>query len=199
MMPVFVILGLGAGVIIAVLVYHRLSKASRWTPDLDAPPPARPPASFGKQAFLAANPDFDVDVFDAKVRSAFIKIQRAWTEQHISSVRPFISDGMYQRFATQFRMMGLLKQRNLLDNIRIHGVKPVAFRRDGAFDAIDVWISASMSDSFACELDPSMNSDSEGDEPFVEYWSFIRKSGAGGSSVNLVADRGCPSCGAALP
>jgi len=78
-------------------------------------------------------------------------------------------------------------------------VKPVAFRRDGAFDAIDVWISASMSDSFACELDPSMNSDSEGEEPFVEYWSFIRKRGAGGSSVDLVADRGCPSCGAALP
>ena len=66
-------------------------------------------------------------MFDAKVRSAFIKIQRAWTEQHISSVRPFISDGMYQRFATQFRMMGLLK---FFDHLAKHDKVWVATRAD---------------------------------------------------------------------
>jgi predicted lipid-binding transport protein (Tim44 family) len=194
---VIVILGLGAGVIIAMLVFHRLANARRWSPDLSEPEPARPPMPIGREAFFATYPDFDSDRFAAKVRSAFVKIQGAWTDQDISSARRFISDGMYQRFTTQFRMMGLLKQRNVLDEIQVLDLEPVAFRVDGAFDVIDVWISASMFDSFACELDPSMNS--EGNDPFVEYWSFIRKRGAGGSHFDLFTDQNCPSCGAELP
>jgi hypothetical protein len=94
-------------------------------------------------------------------------------------------------------MMDLLKQRNVLDEIQLFDVQPVSFRVDGAFDVIDVWISAAMLDSFACELDPSMNS--EGSDAFVEYWSFIRKRGAGRSRFDLFTDKSCPSCGAELP
>jgi hypothetical protein len=41
--------------------------------------------------------------------------------------------------------------------------------------------------------------DSEGNDPFVEYWSFIRKRGAAGSNFDLFVDQSCPSCGARLP
>ena len=189
------ILFLGVGVIVAIWIYQQPSSSGR-----PSSPPARrrsvidQPSGLG--AFLAAHPDFDAAVFAAKVRSAFLKIQQAWMEQDLSRVRPFISDGIYQRFATQFRMMGLLKQRNLLDDIRIHEARPVAYRIDGAFDVIDVRISAAMSDSFICELDPSMNR--EGDDLFVEFWSFLRKRGAVESGYDIVADRSCPSCGGEL-
>jgi predicted lipid-binding transport protein (Tim44 family) len=193
-----VILGLGVGVIIVVVVAHRLSNAGNGSP---SGPPQRPREPInrpdGLEAFLAANPGFDPGAFAARVPAAFMKIQQAWTEQDLSRVRRFISDGMYQRFATQFRMMGLLRQRNLLDEVQIHGVRPVAFRIDGAYDVIDVWISAAMDDLFACELDPSMNS--QGNEPFVEYWSFIRKRGARNSRFDIFADHSCPACGAGLP
>ena len=147
--------------------------------------------------FLADYPDFDFAAFGEKVRSAFVKIQSAWTAQNVSQIRPFITDGMYQRFATQFRMMGLLKQQNRLDRIQVLRVEPVSARVDGAFDVIDVYVEAAMHDAFVCELDHSF--DSESNETFVEYWSFIRKRGAGGGGFSLFENTNCPSCGAALP
>ena len=192
--PLVGILFLGIGVVVVVVIARRMldTKSSASLPyptSLDRPS--------GMDEFLAANPDFDPAAFEGKIRSAFMIIQKAWSDQDISRARRFISDGMYQRFTTQFRMMGLLKQRNLLYDIQIFRVQPVAFRRDGAFDVIDVWISAVMSDSFTCELDPSMNT--RGNDPFAEYWSLIRKRGAGGTGYNLITDPNCPSCGAALP
>jgi predicted lipid-binding transport protein (Tim44 family) len=192
--PVIAILILGVVVVIVVIVLRRTLN-TRPSPTLPPLEPADRPS--GMDEFLAANPDFDLAAFTAKIGSAFMIIQKAWTDQDISRARRFISDGMYQRFATQFRMMGLLKQRNVLDQIQVFNVQPVAFWRDGAYDVIDVWISATMHDSFACELDPSMNT--EGDDPFAEYWSLIRKRGARNTGFDLVAAQNCPSCGAALP
>jgi predicted lipid-binding transport protein (Tim44 family) len=147
--------------------------------------------------FLATHPEFDVPSFNGKVRGAFLKIQAAWSAQNISPIRPFISDGMYQRFATQFRMMELLKQQNQLDQIQIIRVEPVSARTDGEFDVIDVYVEASMHDAFVCELDHSL--DTEGDDAFVEYWSFIRKRDAAKSTCDIFDNTNCPSCGAALP
>lgn len=153
--------------------------------------------SGGVDEFVTRYPDFDLAAFNAKVRSAFLGIQAAWSAQDVAGIRRFISDGMYQRFATQFRMMALLEQRNVLDEIRIFEVMPVAARTDGPLDAMDVRISAAMHDAFVCGADPSLNS--EGDEAFVEYWSFVRKRGAGSREFDLFTDKTCPSCGAELP
>ncbi|MCW1923796.1 TIM44-like domain-containing protein [Luteolibacter arcticus] len=197
----FVLLTIGVGVAVAAVILHRRSMAARFPPPTERErsrirtAPINGPR--GLDEFLHAHPDFDPGAFAAKVRSAFMKIQRAWTEQDLSSVRPFLSDGMYQRFATQFRMMELLKQRNVLDEIQVFGAHPIDYRIDGAFDVIDVWISAAMSDSFTCELDPSMNSESH--DPFIEHWSFIRKRGAADSGFDIVSDKNCPSCAAELP
>ncbi len=149
------------------------------------------------QRFLTEHPDFDFSMFGNRVSHAFMKIQQAWSVQDISSVRQFISDGMYQRFTTQFRMMGLLKQSNRLDNVQINSVQPVSARTDGPYDVIDVRVAASMRDSFVCGLDHSL--DEEGDDSFVEYWSFIRKRGASGKEgYDIFSSESCPSCGAVL-
>lgn len=179
--------------IIVIFVYQNVSRSrsadtsSRPSePEIDTEDLAR---------FLADNPDFDLPSFQAKVRDAFLKIQAAWCAQNLAEVRPFISDGVYQRFITQFRMMALLKQRNPLDRIEIHAIDTVSARRDGAYDVIDVAIRASAHDSFICELNHAL--DTEGHEMFVEYWSFIRKRGGGHN--DLYVDPNCPSCGAPLP
>lgn len=185
-------------IIIVYVIYYiiksRMDSASE-VDSVELGTPAIDRSSLG--AFLAGHPDFDVVSFNAKVRMAFLKIQAAWSAQNISEVRPFISDGIYQRFATQFRMMGLLKQQNRLDEIEILGVQLVSAREDGPFDVIDVQIQAAMHDSFVCELDHSL--DSESDDSFIEYWSFIRKRGAVASGFNGFEAKTCPSCGGALP
>ena len=148
-------------------------------------------------AFLAANPGFSIEAFNQKVGEAFLKIQAAWTAQNLSGVRRFISDGIYQRFATQVRMMGQLKQRNVLSNISILDIRPVAATKDGEYDVIQVFIRAAMNDSFVCELDHSL--DSESDETFIEYWSFIRKQQPVKDDADMYHKQSCPSCGAPLP
>lgn len=191
----FFIILLVVVVIIAISLYRTFGKSSSaplasrpLEPDVDS-------ESFNH--FLTDHPDFDLPAFTAKVHNAFLKIQAAWSAQNIGEVRPFISDGVYQRFATQFRMMGLLKQSNPLDQIQVHGIGVVSARTDGPYDVIDVSIQASAHDAFVCELDHSL--DTEAYETFVEYWSFIRKRGAGNASGDLYGNPNCPSCGAALP
>ena len=189
-------------IVIFIIVMVLLARAKTARPAVvnrDTPPPLPPPDEDrdGLAAFLAANPDFDLAAFRAKVTEAVLKIQAAWSAQSLAAVRPIISDGIYQRFATQFKMMAMLKQRNMLENVRVLRIEPVAAAQDGAYDVIQVQVAAAMNDSFVCELDPSLNT--EGDGSFVEYWSFIRKRQRSGEERDLYQNHNCPSCGAPLP
>lgn len=165
--------------------------------------PTGPPSNpTGKQTFLKANPDFDELAFTQKVRSAFTEIQKAWSRQDLGPVRRYISDGVYQRFSTQFQMMKLLGQENQLSDIRIHQVFFESFEEDGDISVINVGIRASMSDRFVCRELPQLNSG--GQESFTEYWSFIRK-GRKDQSIaeqrhfDMYSSNHCPKCDAPLP
>ena len=146
----------------------------------------------GYPEFKQRNPDFDENEFLAKVKTAFEKIQTAWSNQNLSDVRKFMSDGVYQRFNTQFKMMQLLQQKNLLANVSIHNVFVDAAESDGDFDILHVGINASMYDKFECALDHAL--DSESNENFIEFWSFIKK--RTGQKKDLYNSANCPSCGA---
>ncbi len=148
----------------------------------------------GYKKFIAANPSFKFEDYSLKVTTAFVDIQRAWVAQDISGVRKFLSDGVYQRFSTQFKMMQLLKQKNELENIEVKNVIVDSIESDGVFDIIHTAIHAGMTDKFISEMDPSLNSTSSDD--FVEYWSFIRKKGVEGKDMFSTND--CPNCGATL-
>jgi len=186
-------------VVVFIIIKSRRNINSWSSRQPGGPPPLPLPDEprDGMAAFAAANPDFQADAFRRKVADAFVKIQSAWSAQSLAAVRPFISDGIYQRFATQFQMMALLKQRNSLDHVRVLEVAPVAASRDGQYDVLQVRIAAAMRDAFICELDHSL--DSAGDAAFTEYWSFIRKRHAAPEGGNIYQNQGCPSCGAALP
>lgn len=149
----------------------------------------------GYKSFAQNNPDFKEAEFKKKVRTAFLQIQQAWEAQDISKVRKFLSDGVYQRFNTQFRMMQLLKQKNTLDKVEIKNIYIDAIESDGLYDIVHVAIQASIVDKFISELDSSLNSG--GAEEFVEYWSFLRKRGV--PAKDMYNSPGCPNCGAELP
>jgi len=54
-----------------------------------------------------------------------------------------------------------------------------------------------MHDAFVCELDHGL--DMEGDAPFAEYWSFIRKQKAPDPKGDIYDANTCPACSAPLP
>ncbi|MBP8084182.1 MAG: TIM44-like domain-containing protein [Spirochaetes bacterium] len=187
------IIVIGAIIGVIVLVLRSIAKAKKESSVFNTISTGDSTGSMkGYSDFIKRNPDFNKDEFILKVKSAFTKIQTAWTEQNLGDVRRFISDGVYQRFNTQFKMMQLLQQKNILSNINIHNVFIDSAESDGDFDIIHVGIHASMHDKFECALDHSLDSSSNSD--FVEFWSFIKKRSS--QKKDLYTTANCPSCGA---
>ena len=149
----------------------------------------------GWKEFIATNPNFNVSEFLLKVHKAFVEVQTSWSEQNTNRMRRFITDGVYQRFNTQFKMMQLLQQTNPVSNINIANIWIDKIEQDGMYDIMQVGIEASMDDKFECALNHEL--DEEGVEDFVEFWSFIRKRGV--SKKDIYDSDTCPNCGAPLP
>ena len=93
--------------IVLLSIFGKKMKSS--SPMKNLKPLSRPVENLkGYNQFISSNPGFSEEIFKQKVTAAFLAIQEAWTRQDLKSVRRFISDGVYQRFSTQFTMMKLL-------------------------------------------------------------------------------------------
>ncbi|HTL81052.1 MAG TPA: TIM44-like domain-containing protein [Bacteroidia bacterium] len=141
--------------------------------------------------FYQRNPTFNQAAFMQKVNTAFMEIQNAWMNKDLSKVRKWISDGVWQRFNTQFAMMNALGQRNTMSDIKILGAKIDNVDRDGNYDIMDVAIHFTMMDNFVTDKYPQFNQ--EGFLENVEYWTFIRRSGA--QEKDMYHSNNCPNCG----
>jgi len=147
------------------------------------------------ERYMQGNPTFNVETFKAKVKQAFLQIQEAWMLKDMGKVRKYISDGMYQRLNIQFKMMNILDQKNIIENLLVKNIVIDKIENDGHFDIIHVAVRASIVDKFVSGKYPMFNSG--GAEEFVEYWSFIRRKGIAES--DLYNTQNCPKCGAELP
>ncbi|NJD35468.1 MAG: hypothetical protein FIA96_11655 [Betaproteobacteria bacterium] len=145
--------------------------------------------------FLKRNPGFDPQPLLAKANTAFLAIQEAWMKQDMAPVRRWISDGIWQRFNTQFAMMRLLGQKNVISAIQIRKVFIAAIEQDGNFDIVHIGIHFSANDDFISDRFPEL--DQRGPLEMLEYWSFMRKAGVAGK--DLYHANHCPGCGAELP
>ncbi|HBS86502.1 MAG: hypothetical protein A2W91_19995 [Bacteroidetes bacterium GWF2_38_335] len=148
----------------------------------------------GFASFQLNNPEFNENDFKNKVKIAFTDIQNAWASKDMTKVRKYISDGMYQRLNTQFKMMDLLEQTNKLEKIHIKNVYIDKIDTDGSFDVIHCAVHATINDKFVSEKYSNLNSG--GSEEFVEYWSFIKKRGA--AEKDMYSTDNCPNCGAQI-
>lgn len=147
------------------------------------------------QSFTSKNPDFNLEAFKEKARTSFKEIQNAWMLQYLGKVRKWISDGMYQRFNTQFLMMKQLEQTNEISNINIHNVFVDDVETDGVFDILHVGIQYTMYDGFESKKYTQLNDG--GPSSLTEYWSFIKKSGV--KEKDIYHSNNCPKCGGQLP
>lgn len=145
--------------------------------------------------FLEKNPDFDTANFKEKVKTAFTEIQNAWMFQDLSAVRKWISDGVYQRFNTQFIMMKQLEQTNEISNIKIQQIFIDDVETDGVYDIVHVGIQYSMYDGFESKKYTRLNDG--GTIHAMDFWSFIKKSGV--KEKDLYHTTNCPNCGGNLP
>ncbi len=129
-----------------------------------------------------------------KVLQAFMDLQTAWQRKDLKGVRRWISDGMYQRLAAQFKMMEALGQSNRLSGISMHDIRVDRVSSDGPYDTAEVALTFSMDDQFTSTKYPQFNEDYPADTD-TEYWTFIRRKDAQ-PGKNLYDNAACPNCGA---
>jgi uncharacterized tellurite resistance protein B-like protein len=147
------------------------------------------------------DPAFDEEAFGARVRVAFVKIQEAWCGQNLTAVRPFISDGVYERFSLQFDEQRAQGLRNQMDNLEVGDIEVASGHPDRLFDVLSILIEASAPASTVSIKAGKPLSGSTTSEPFAEVWSFIRRRGAktqtDPSKPGLI-EGNCPNCGGAI-
>jgi endogenous inhibitor of DNA gyrase (YacG/DUF329 family) len=145
-----------------------------------------------------SDPAFDLQKFYSRVNTAFLKIQDAWCAQNLQAIRPFISDGVHERFGLQFAEQKLDAVRDRMKDITVSEVQMVQLIHDNVFDSATVRITASAVDQTLSTVDGRVISGSGEVEQFTEYWTFLRRRGAKTPDKDGLIEGNCPNCGAAI-
>jgi predicted lipid-binding transport protein (Tim44 family) len=148
-------------------------------------------------ALKAKDPNFNEQMFLDRVQAAFFALQKAWMDRNLEPARVYMSDGIYHRWKVQIDGMIAGHKRNVLENLVIGGARIVKVQSDANFDAVTVRIDASAAD-YEVDDNNRMLSGSRQNQPFTEYWTFIRSAAARTRAGEGAEITQCPNCGAPL-
>ena len=146
-----------------------------------------------------SDPNFVLATFLEDFRSAFVATQKAWMAQDMVAVRHFVSDGIDEKFAVQFREQQRLGYREQLDEIKVRQTGLARFDSEGPFEVLTVKVTASLVEQRVSLKTGATVGGSSTAEPFTEYWSLVRRRG---TQTNRDGGRllagSCPNCGSPL-
>ena len=201
------VLGIPLLIVIAVAFYYFQQSASS-VPTASAGGPnvadtvvdtTGSPAADLVSTIQSHDPNFDPNAFCNRVAAGFLKLQSAWCNQNLQEVRPFISDGIHERFSLQFAEQKAQGYHDRMDGVGIDQLMISDANSDEIYDELSVRIVAhaadykvSMRDGRPVEGVPAM-------DQFTEIWSFLRRRG----SATVLGKPGllegnCPNCGAPI-
>ena len=199
---------IGIPVLILVIVLWFLSRRSQanqppWqgaaSRPLDNPLLSIPNAATWLASFREHDPNFDEAAFYERVRTAFTKIQSAWCMQDLQHVRPFISDGVTERFLLQIAEQRDEGYRDHMDDLRVVDMRTTEIESDGIYDEIAVRIRATSVDYRESLATGKRIEGSRWAQEFTEIWTFLRRRGAVTQAGRPGLIEGhCPNCGAPI-
>lgn len=143
------------------------------------------------------DPAFNEQAFKDYAQNAFYKVQQAWESQNLQIGRPFMTDQLMQRYATQISDIQSRGEKNILENMVLGHMNITNIRADNAYDYITLQMEASAAD-YTLDRNGKFLRGSKKPEHFTEYWTFLRKVGAKTNAQKSVKANVCPNCGAAL-
>ncbi len=149
------------------------------------------------EALKQRDPGFSKEHFIQKANRAFIALQEAWSNQDLSAVNQFISDGIDERFTLQIEMQKAEGFRNRMENITVQSSRIVGVFSDSHFDTIHVEITGRANDSDV-DLKTGKQLRKNTSDPFTEYWSFLRKPGVQTLMGKGLVEGVCPNCGSPI-
>jgi predicted lipid-binding transport protein (Tim44 family) len=149
----------------------------------------------GVAALTAADKDFSMGAFEARVKTAFLALQDAWCKQNLDAGRAFMSPGAYFTWSAQLETMAAEGRRNVMDNISVSAVQPVRIIHGRVFDDLTVRISAAAAD-YEVDQSGKVVFGDRSVRQFMEDWTFQRSVGVATSNKPGTLENTCPSCGA---
>ncbi|TYK66540.1 TIM44-like domain-containing protein [Colwellia echini] len=149
----------------------------------------------------ALDHNFDEHKMVLRVENAFYLIKKAWSEHDMSSVRGFITDGIFQRYSIQFEIQKNHQRHRKLVDVAIHHCELVGIEADKFFETLHFKIS-----SQARHITLNTNKTNSDKQPHklpaftysVEYWTYIRLPGVKTRSQPGLLEGVCPNCGSTL-
>jgi len=159
---------------------------------------AASPVDIGLAAIKAHDPGFELEQFTQQVQRVFFIVETAWSERKPETSRQVMADSLWleQRQQVQGYIDG--HKRNMLDNLAVTNIWPVAAHSDNRWDTITVRIMAASADY---DVDDQGGRVLRGDrevKPWAEDWTFQRSSKAQTKDGGTGLGSKCPNCGAPL-
>lgn len=129
---------------------------------------------------LKHDPQFDLAAFKARGRTIAERIQQAWCAGDMRDCRRFLSQGVYNRFRLQLKIMRELEKRqNAMADFRIDRFTVTERHRSGEFEALIVRLDAGARDVMvSSEFAPTAALSKAQAAPFqqfTEYYTFMRR------------------------
>ncbi|MCA8937334.1 MAG: TIM44-like domain-containing protein [Planctomycetes bacterium] len=149
-----------------------------------------------KRSLTMRDQSFQWTEFNRRTLHIFKELQQAWTQLDEKTMRPFVTDTLFDtvRFwMERYRESGV---REVLEDIKIQRVEVAKIEHDAWFDAITVRIYASMKEYQVDKTGRTISGSKDKPRSFSEYWTMIRRSDTAHKTPG--DPQSCPSCGAPL-
>ncbi|MFZ5629875.1 MAG: TIM44-like domain-containing protein [Spirochaetota bacterium] len=144
------------------------------------------------------DPAFDLEAFRTRGKEIAARIQASWCAGDMRDCRRLLSQGIYNRFRLQLKIMREMeKRRNAMRNFTIKHFYVVSHNRSGVFDCLTVRMDASARDLMV-ELDAPEESvqawlSKTARHEFTEFYSFMRRQDTRSSGHEHLDE--CSRCG----
>lgn len=148
------------------------------------------------------DPNFSLEAFYRRGREIATRIQHSWSAGDMRDCRRFLSQGVYNRFRLQLKLMREFEhRRNVMADFQIRSFAAISYDRSGEFDCLTVRLEAEARDTWvSVETSPIASQKAAARSPlhhFVEYYSFMRRASATSNQEQSLAN--CSRCGTPFP
>ncbi|MBI3182324.1 MAG: TIM44-like domain-containing protein [Myxococcales bacterium] len=151
-------------------------------------------------ALKQKDPAFELLPMLDKVKKLFLDTQYAWFRRDLAPLRPFLSDGAFQRLTTQLKLLDSQGVRDAIADVAALDLQLIGLDQSEWFDTVHVRVKAQMRDT---DVPAAATDEQAADaakkvppEAFTEVWSFVRKPGAKTRIGEDLYQGKCPQCGA---
>ncbi|MFT4541342.1 MAG: putative tellurite resistance protein B-like protein [Planctomycetota bacterium] len=145
------------------------------------------------------DPGFDEKSFLKRVDRAFRLAQSAWCSQDLEKLRPFVSDGVYERFSLQIDEQMRDGWRQRMTELGSGPLTIAALSSGAHFDTVIVRIPFRATIEREDRVSSELISGSRISRSFFsECWSFVRRRGTKTLTGEGLIEGKCPNCAAPL-